>query len=85
MRSCVTCRTLHICAFVELQLLRVTKGLQSLIKMGGRDNQKAAELKRLDKKIEFLSQSTRENVLTQKLALAKVQRRVKQYSKENER
>jgi hypothetical protein len=44
----------------ELQLLRVTKNLQSLIKMGGHDNQQAAELKRLDRKIEFLNHATRE-------------------------
>jgi hypothetical protein len=41
----------------ELQLLRVTKSLQLLIKMGGRDHQKAVELKKLDQKMEFLSQA----------------------------
>ena len=38
----------------ELQLLRVTKSLQSLIKAGGHDTQTAAEFSRLERKIEFL-------------------------------
>jgi hypothetical protein len=56
----------------ELQLLRVTKSLQSLIEMGGHDNQKAAELKSLDRKIEFVSVANRDALLGKKLKLIKV-------------
>lgn len=69
----------------ELQLLRVTKSLQSLIKMGGHDNQKAAELKRLDRKIEFLNHATREKTMGKKLGLLKIKRKVRTQNKENER
>jgi len=51
----------------ELQLLRVTKSLQSLIKMGGHDNQKAAELKILDRKLEFVNSTTTDNTEGKKL------------------
>lgn len=69
----------------ELQLLRVTKSLQSLIKMGGHDNQKAAELKRLDRKIEFVSHSTREKTLGKKLKLLQVKKKIRLQNRENER
>lgn len=69
----------------ELQLLRVTKSLQMLIKMGGHDNQKAAELKRLDRKIEFLSVSTREKCLGKKLKVLATKKKVRLQVRENER
>lgn len=69
----------------ELQLLRVTKSLQSLIKMGGHDNQKAAELKRLDRKIEFLNHATREKTLGKKLTLMQVKKKIRQQNRENDR
>lgn len=69
----------------ELQLLRVTKSLQSLIKMGGHDNQKAAELKRLDRKIEFLSVSTREKCLGKKLKMLGTRKKIRMQTRENER
>ena len=69
----------------ELQLLRVTKSLQSLIKMGGHDNQKAAELKSLDRKIEFVAAANRDSLLGKKLKLMKVKKKIKQQNRENER
>lgn len=69
----------------ELQLLRVTKSLQLLIKMGGHDNQKAAELKRLDRKIEFLNHATREKTLGKKLKLMQVKKKIRQQNRENDR
>jgi hypothetical protein len=69
----------------ELQLLRVTKSLQGLIKMGGHDNQKAAELKQLDRKMEFVAAASRDQLLGKKLRLLKVRKRIKQQSRENER
>jgi hypothetical protein len=69
----------------ELQLLRVTKSLQVLIKMGGHDNQKAAELKRLDRKIEFLNHATREKTLGKKLKLMQVKKKIRQQTRENDR
>jgi len=69
----------------ELQLLRVTKSLQSLIKMGGHDNQKAAELKRLDRKIEFLNVSTREKCLGKKLKMIGTKKKIRMQTRENER
>ena len=69
----------------ELQLLRVTKSLQSLIKMGGHDNQKAAELKALDRKMEFVAAASRDALLGKKLRLLKVRKKIKQQTRENER
>lgn len=69
----------------ELQLLRVTKSLQGLIKMGGHDNQKAAELKSLDRKIEFVASANRDSMMSKKLQLMKVRKKIKQQSRENER
>lgn len=46
----------------EIQLLRVTKNLQSLIKVGGRDVQKAAEVADLRRKVEYLTASSEEQV-----------------------
>lgn len=68
-----------------LQLLRVTKNLQSLIKMGGHDQQKAAELKRLDRKIEFTNQSMEEVAKRKAEKLVKVQSAIQSQMKENER
>jgi len=39
----------------ELQLTRVTKRLQNLIKMGGHSNKAAAELSRLEREHSFLT------------------------------
>jgi hypothetical protein len=69
----------------ELQLLRVTKSLQSLIKVGGHDNQKAAELSRLDRKIEFLNNSTREKTLGKKYKLMQYKKKIRGQTKENDR
>jgi len=69
----------------ELQLLRVTKSLQTVIKMGGRDQQKAAEIKKLDRTIDFLAQAQDEQTLEQRSALASLQRRIQATSRENTR
>lgn len=69
----------------ELQLLRVTKSLQSLIKVGGHDNQKAAELNRLDRKIEFLNNSTREKTLGKKYKLMQYKKKIRSQTRENDR
>ena len=68
-RDCVDLTT-------ELQLLRVTKNLQNLIKMGGHDTQAAQELSRLDRKIEYLKQSTRDRILLQKVKLSKLKKKI---------
>ena len=69
----------------ELQLLRVTKSLQGLIKMGGHDNQKAAELKRLDRKIDFVSHATKEKAYGKKLKMMEIKKKVRGSSRENDR
>jgi len=69
----------------ELQLLRVTKSLQGIIKMGGHDQQKAAELKQLDRKMEFVAAASRDQLLGKKLRLLQLRKKIKQQSRENER
>jgi hypothetical protein len=69
----------------ELQLLRVTKNLQSLIKMGGHDSQKAAEVKRLNQKIEFLQQSSIEKMDDKRVKMKKVRNKIRSQKSENKR
>jgi len=42
----------------EFQLLRVTKDLQELIKVGGHESRQANEVSTLEKKLEFLEKVT---------------------------
>lgn len=46
----------------EIQLLRVTKSLQSLIASGGHDKQKSVEINNLNRKIEFLTEASADKV-----------------------
>ena len=44
----------YIAQTTEFQLLRVTKDLQELIKVGGHESRQAGEVANLERKIDFL-------------------------------
>jgi hypothetical protein len=69
----------------ELHVLRVTKGLQNLIKMGGHDEQKKKEVKNLNQKIEFLTQSSANKYDDKRAILQKHVRSMRGTVRENER
>ncbi len=68
-----------------LHVLRVTKELQGLIKAGGRDNQKSVEVKNLNRKIEFLSQSCEDKIEAKNATLGKYGSNIRSLIRENER
>mmetsp|Transcript_49008 Transcript_49008/g.96107 ORF Transcript_49008/g.96107 Transcript_49008/m.96107 type:complete len:717 (+) Transcript_49008:2037-4187(+) len=69
----------------ELQLLRVTKNLQVLIKAGGHDSKAAAEITLLERKFEHLRQITIQELASRKKKLAAFRVKVRHQSMENSR
>jgi hypothetical protein len=69
----------------ELQLLRVTKNLQALIKMGGRDLQTAAELQKAERNVEFLRAATNEKIKVLRGKLTHMVKKERALEAENER
>jgi hypothetical protein len=69
----------------ELQLLRVTKSLQVLIKMGGQENQQAVELQKLDRKIEYVATAEHEKTQNKKQQMLGVKQKTQQQKQENQR
>lgn len=69
----------------ELQILRVTRNLQDLIKAGGHDSQHAAEHRKYDRKMAFLKAATGEKLLGKKEVVDKLRSQLRQRKKENDR
>jgi WD40 repeat protein len=70
---------------IELQLLRVTKNLQALIKAGGHDNRSAAEVSVLERKVSHLRQVTAIEAIERRKGLMRVQVKSRTQQRENER
>jgi hypothetical protein len=69
----------------ELQLLRVTKNLQSLIKAGGQDNKSALEINVMERKAEHLRALTRDEIEARAKKLKQLRIKIKNSNAENER
>eukprot|EP01083_Nonionella_stella_P223307 795999_1 len=69
----------------EFQLLRVTKDLQELIKVGGHESRQAGEVSNLERKLDFLEKVTREKIQEKRQTLLKSQRRLEEMTDENDR
>lgn len=69
----------------ELQLLRVTKSLQGLIKAGGHDSRAAAEVSVMERKVEHLAAITKEETAEKKRRLAQYRVKIRQQGMENQR
>lgn len=59
--------------FSRPQLLRVTRDLSEMIKQGGHEARQAAEIERLEKKIEYTRQMTDTKIADRTYRLNKVQ------------
>lgn len=69
----------------DFQLLRVTKDLQELIKVGGYDEKQKAEIDNLEKKMEYLQQVTDDRVRDRGQKVQKVLDKVRSNQVENEK
>jgi hypothetical protein len=69
----------------EVQLLRVTKHMQHLIKMGGADNQLSLDLKRMHRKVNFLTDSMLEQTQSKKAVLNTIRHHSHTFALENNR
>jgi len=69
----------------ELQLLRVTKSLQALIKAGGQDSKSQAEVALMERKFDHLRQITIQELAIRKKKLAQFRVKVRHQTMENRR
>jgi hypothetical protein len=67
----------------DVQLIRVTKELQELLRMGGYDQRAQTQHEQLEHRLDFLEHSAARDQLGQRLKLTRMKKRIRKFTREN--